>query len=180
MARVSPTWQGQGAGATWHPLLAFSACSEPHPRGMTGLPPLQNRGPEEGAGGPACGLQPSVPSPHLQPSWDLGRRAVFPPKPFGTVIQVPRDECWVLSLLLSTTETQTHPGIPRASHKPSSGVACCPPQKTSHIHFLLSLPWKDQIISFSLKIHSYDSCIICKKSLNFFSMVGSAHPKISQ
>ena len=119
MARVSPTWQGQGAGATWHPLLAFSACSEPHPRGMTGLPPLQNRGPKEGAGGPACGLQPSVPSPHLQPSWDLGRRAVFPPKPFGTVIQVPRDECWVLSLLLSTTETQTHPSIPRIVWEPS-------------------------------------------------------------
>lgn len=37
-------------------------------------------------------------------------------------------------------------------------------QKTIHIHFLLSLPWKDHIISFSLKIHSYDSCIICKKS----------------
>ena len=91
MARVSPTRQGQGAGATWHSPLAFSACSESHPRGMTGLPPLQNRGPEEGAGGPACGL-PSVPSPHLQPSWDLGRRAVFPPQPFGTVTQVPRDE----------------------------------------------------------------------------------------
>lgn len=130
MARVSPTRQGQGAGATWHSPLAFSACSESHPRGMTGLPPLQNRGPEEGAGGPACGL-PSVPSPHLQPSWDLGRRAVFPPQPFGTVTQVPRDECWVLSLLLTTTETQTPPGIPRASHKPSSGVACCPPRKPS-------------------------------------------------
>lgn len=153
MARVSPARQGQGAGATWHPLLASSACSEPHPRGTTELPPLQNQGPEEGPDSSARGLRPSVPSPHLQPSWDLGRRAVFPPEPLGTVIQVPRDECWVLSLLLSTTETQARPGIPRASHKPSSEVVCCPPQKTIHTHFLLSLPWKDQIVSFSLKIH---------------------------
>ena len=139
MARVSPARQGQGAGATWHPLLASSACSEPHPRGTTELPPLQNQGPEEGPDSSARGLRPSVPSPHLQPSWDLRRRAVFPPEPLGTVIQVPRDECWVLSLLLSTTETQARPGIPRASHNPV-GLCVVHPRKPSiHISCFLCL-----------------------------------------